>query len=132
MTISWPATLPQPVIDGYGFNPDSRVIKTDMDSGAARVRQRFTAGPTQYKAAWIFTQQQLATFEAWFDLDALSGAAWFTTTVWCGKGLVNVTARIPAGTFAVTKRTGMMWSVSATLEIRDRPILTATELAPYL
>lgn len=132
MTISFPSTLPAPLIDGYGFDPESPLVKTDMDAGPARVRRRFTSRPTQYKAAWIFTQQELATFEAWFDLNAMSGAAWFSTPAWNGKGQVTVTARIPSGTFAVTKRPGLMWGVSASLEIRDRPIMTATELAPYL
>ncbi len=132
MTIAWPSTLPPPMIDGYGFDPASPTVKTDMDAGPGRVRRRFTARPTEYKAAWIFTQQQLATFESWFDLDAMSGAAWFSVVAWNGKGGVSVTARIPSGTFAVTKRPGLMWGVSVSLEIRDRPIMTATELAPYL
>ena len=41
-TISWPARLPLPTYDGYALEPESAVTRTDMESGPARQRRRFT------------------------------------------------------------------------------------------
>lgn len=129
---SWPSTLPAPALTGYQFAPDTTTIKTDMDSGPARVRRRFTSASTQYQATWILNAIQLATFESWFVLDALSGAAWFTVNQWNGLGRGTMTARISSGTYTAALVAPAVWQVTAALEVRDRPIMNSTALAPYL
>ncbi len=132
MTILFPSTLPHAEISGYQFAPDSTTISTDMDSGPPRVRRRYTKANTHYQSSWTFTQQQLATFEAWFVLNANSGAAWFSMPAFNGKGMTTVTARISSGTYTAKLINYKTWQVTAALEVSDRPLLTLAELTPYL
>lgn len=39
--------LPMPLMDGYGFKPISPLLRTEMTSGRARQRRRYTSRPTQ-------------------------------------------------------------------------------------
>ena len=42
---SWPATLPvSPLLDGFIETVPETIIRTDMDQGPAKTRQRTTAG----------------------------------------------------------------------------------------
>lgn len=132
MAVTWPSTLPAPLLSGYQFAPDATTIKTDMDSGPARVRRRYTSGNTPVQATWVFTTLQLAIFEAWFVQQAFSGAAWFSIPLRNGLGRQTVTARIPSGTYTAAMAEGGNWKLSAALEVRDRPLLTPAQLVPYL
>lgn len=132
MTIAWPSTLPSPSLSGYQFTPDATTIKTDMDSGPPRVRRRYTSANTPVQATWVLTELQLAVFEAWFVQQAQSGAAWFLVPLRNGLGRQVVTARIPSGAYTAAIAEGGNWRLSAQLEVRDRPLLTPSQLAPYL
>jgi phage-related minor tail protein len=59
--------LPMPLMDGYGFKPISPLLRTEMTSGRARQRRRYTSTPTQASVKWIFQTDALAqVFEAFF------------------------------------------------------------------
>lgn len=129
---TWPQSLPAPLLASYQFAPEATTIKTDMDSGPARVRRRFTTGVTQYQATWHFTGQQLAIFEAWFVHQAQSGASWFSMPQRNGQGNTNVNARFSTGTYTARALSDKLWEISGQLEVRDRPIMDAATLAGYL
>ena len=132
MTIAWPASLPAPSLGGYQFSPDATTIRTDMDSGPPRVRRRYASANTSVQANWTFDELQMAIFEAWFVQQAQSGAAWFSVSIRNGMGRQTMTARIPSGTYSAEFSGRGIWRVSAQLEVRDRPLLTPAQLAPYL
>ena len=44
--------LPMPLMDGYGFKPISPLLRTEMTSGRAQQRRRYTHTPASVK--WIF------------------------------------------------------------------------------
>jgi hypothetical protein len=46
--------LPMPLMDGYGFKPISPLLRTEMTSGRAQQRRRYTSTPTQASVKWIF------------------------------------------------------------------------------
>lgn len=72
---TWPASLPQkPLVDGYSEEPKSRVLRSQMDAGPPKTRQRFTAGVTDIPVNMTLSIAQLATFEAWFNADIQGGS----------------------------------------------------------
>lgn len=64
---SWPSILPRPLLGGYSLNPADQTLRTDMESGAARVRRRSRARLDLVDVAWKFTDAQMAVFREWFD-----------------------------------------------------------------
>lgn len=132
MSIAWPSSLPVPALSGYQFSADATTIKTDMDSGPPRVRRRYTSANTAVTASWLLNDLQLAIFEAWFVQQVQSGAAWFSVPLRNGLGRQTMTARIPSGTYTAVVADKGRWRLSAQLEVRDRPLMTPAQLAPYL
>ena len=122
---TWPTTLPAPTVDGYGIAPQPTFARTDMDQGPARQRRRFTTGPTQYSVQWVLTEAQLATLESWYRDQAADGAAWFFISLRNGQGLQVVEARFPEP-WKASKLGSRHYQVSATLEVRNRPVATWT------
>ena len=115
--------LPLPLRDGYGFKAVSPLLRTEMQSGRARQRQRFTSVPTMAAVSWIFSDNQALIFEAWFAETLKSGAEWFTCPLKTPEGIRDYTARftdIYQGPTLVGKS---HWRLTAELELRDRPLL---------
>ena len=130
-SINFPTSrLTLPTISGYGIEPQEGVARTDMDSGPARHRRRWTRTPTNFPVVWKFTRYQLAIFEGWYYNDAAEGAAFFNIPLLSGLGLVTHEARF-RGPYKSSPWNGSAdanaewWRISATLEIRDRPVLDA-------
>lgn len=66
-SIDWPSSLPKHVLrDGFGYNPQSGVLRTDMDAGFPKVRRRFTAVVKQYQVTMVMTYQQFKRFEDFY------------------------------------------------------------------
>ncbi len=124
--ISWPKSLPKPTIASYGYSPDDAVLATDLEFGPRRTRQRFTATPTSYTVRWLMTTNQLAVFE-YFHKNVISqGAAYFSVELKQGAGFLPVDARF-IGPFNVTGIKPELYEVTASLQVRDRPLITAEQ-----
>ena len=128
VSISWPAALPAPARAGYKIQPRPALIRSDMEQGSARQRRRSTATMTDVPAAFSLTQWQLLLFESFLEHRAAHGAQWFGIDLVGGVGLVAHEARFK-GEVEIVPLGGGVWSVTGTLEIRERPILTAADLA---
>jgi hypothetical protein len=75
---TWPVSLPTRVLlEGFEATLPSTVIETQMDTGPAKRRRRFTAAVTPYAAMLRITAAQLATFIAFFQTDTAGGALTF-------------------------------------------------------
>lgn len=121
----WPSDLPAPEVDGYQIQPQTPTIRTDMDQGPARQRRRFRSAPTLYQVKWVLTEPQLATFESWYHHVILQGASWFDVSLRNGQGMQTVEARFTAP-WQASMMGGPHYEVSATLEVRNRPIAAWT------
>jgi hypothetical protein len=67
MAIAWPATLPTNVQrDSFSYNPNSGIIRDEMDAGYPKIRRRFTAVTKEMSVSMVMTTEQLTTFETWF------------------------------------------------------------------
>jgi len=77
---TWPATLPQVLlVDGYAESPPNTMLRTEMDAGPAKMRQRYTAAPRPISGAVILdSKAQLNTFAAFFVTDPKGGTLTFT------------------------------------------------------
>lgn len=124
MPIQYPAGLPGPLLDGYALDTVSPLQRTQMDSGRARQRRRFTSVPVIAQVGWTLTRPQAQVFEGWFKWILKDGAEWFEVELNTPMGYKPYICRfteiyngpIP---FAVFE-----YSYTAQLEIKERPTLS--------
>ncbi|MDT8856426.1 hypothetical protein RNZ50_15640 [Paracoccaceae bacterium Fryx2] len=86
----WPDTLPTPSMPGFGLSPVDQARRTDMETGAPRVRRVTFARNDHVDVQFIFTDAEMAAFRAWWgdeawslagDSDSLTGWALTGATV---------------------------------------------------
>lgn len=71
----WPTALPQaPLKDGYSDTAPDQLLRSDMESGPAKVRRRGTAKPHVAACTYVFTDEEATIFED-FALGTLAGGA---------------------------------------------------------
>lgn len=114
---TWPADLPSPYVNGYTVAPEKSFIRTEMDSGPARQRQRFTAVPTMVQAGWRFTPEQMVTFREYFKTDINQGTDWFQMELDIGDGRVTYDVRFTEP-WQAGRMPGGVWDVTAKIEVR--------------
>lgn len=112
---------------GYGIEDDLRTERSELESGSARERRTSTAITTAIQVQWEFTLFQFAKFEAWLVHHARG--QWFNMTYLGGIGLVECEARIQKGKAPAKFQNGARVTVTATIDVRDRPMLSAEDLA---
>lgn len=131
-SVTWPAAIRLPVFAGYAIEPQPDILRSEMAAGAARQRLVSTDSIDDIVVQWEMTAFEHALFEAWLKRVARGGSLWFTIPLISGFGLSPHEARIKGGRVRMGARNGARWTATATLEIRDRPMLTADELDELL
>lgn len=124
MAIEYPTELPLPLREGYGMQHVSPLQRTEMDSGRARQRRRFTSVPTIVSASWLMTNGQAALFENWFKYAAMDGAAWFKCPLQTPSGgIKHYDARF-TDIYSGPELVGTShWRFTAEIELRERETL---------
>lgn len=132
-TIDYPTGLPTPQRSGYEVNHASPLIRTELQSGRARQRRRYTSVPSTATVTFNFTQPQAQVFEGWFRWTLADGTEWFNVTLRTPLGLMPYECRF-ANMYTGPQLVGVdRWQVQATLEIRDRQTLPSSySLLPQL
>lgn len=123
--IAYPEFLPEPQRDGYGFQPVSPMARSELQSGRARQRRRFTSVPTVASVTWLMDDTEAQLFEGWFEHILLSGSLWFQCPLKTPLGMDEHRARfvdIYEGPILVGES---FWRFTAKLELFKRPILDA-------
>jgi hypothetical protein len=65
--IFWPELLPAGFLaEGFSKQPQSNVIRTQMDAGARKARRRYTARTINYTGKQRFDTAELAVFEQFY------------------------------------------------------------------
>lgn len=123
MTIKFPEILPYPTVESYSIRPDEAIIRTDMESGPARQRRRYTQTPSKITVRWIMSPEQFCLFEAWYKYYGKEGAEWFSINLLGGIGLTEQDARFTQQ-FEASLIAGRLWQITSELEIRDRPTIS--------
>ena len=122
---AYPEFLPEPQHDGYGFQPVSPMARSELQSGRARQRRRFTSVPTVASVTWLMDDTEAQLFEGWFEHILLSGSLWFQCPLKTPLGMDEHRARfvdIYEGPILVGES---FWRFTAKLELFKRPILDA-------
>ena len=117
---TFPATLPAPLVNGFAYIPTDAVVRTQMDSGPARQRRRFTQFPTVFQATWRLTQAQLLAFEQFHHTSLSDGQAWFTLSLYTGAGITASTVRFTKP-YQVKLVSNLITDVVCELEAQSRP-----------
>lgn len=135
---SFPSQLPLALQAGYALQHQSPFMRTEMQSGRARQRRMFTSVPSVVSVSWIFeTDGEARLFEGWFrdDLGAKDGENWFGMPLQTPLGTYHYDCRFTEMYRGPTLVGGDMWQISASLEIRERPVVEvdyATILPGYV
>lgn len=127
---SYPSQLPLPTQQGYAIQHAQPFTRTEMQSGRARQRRTFTSVPSSVTVSWFFTTQgECQLFEGWFrdDLGAQDGAAWFDMPLQTPLGIYDYQCRFTEMNQGPALVGFDKWQVSASLEIRERPIIVEGE-----
>lgn len=124
----WPETLPPPRVEGYSLSPRPSLLRTEMETGAARHRLRSLTAHYQVQAEWRFSQDGFAIFDAWWALNTRMGEQWFVLPLAVPLEVQAVEARFLAP-WQAELLPAQRWRVAAQLEIRNLQRLTADELA---
>jgi hypothetical protein len=65
----WPATLPQRVLLGdFTESAEPNVIRTEMETGPAKLRRRYTAEVKVFQASLVLTTAQVALLDTFYDV----------------------------------------------------------------
>lgn len=118
MAAIWPLALPQcPKISGFSEKSPNNLVRSDMDTGPAKVRRRGGAKPWQVSATYILTKAQLSTLQA-FVADTLADGALCFDWPHPVKGNY-VRARLLGGSdsiYEATPSTPDIWTVPLNIE----------------
>ena len=124
--VSWPTQLPMPEQSGYAIQHVNPLQHTTMVSGRARQRRVYTSVPSNVAVQWFLTEQQAQLFEAFFRYAITDGADWFLlplkTPMFTGDYECRFTGIYEGPTLTAFNK----WTVSATIEIKERHTLDST------
>ncbi|MDP3272796.1 hypothetical protein [Limnobacter sp.] len=128
MPIFYPSVLPVPEVQGYGFTPQNNKVRTQFESGPARVRRIHRSPTTNFTVGSKLTREQLAIFEYWWVNEALDGSQWFETTLVNGVGLSTVDARA-VDEYQVQALASEVFQLTWELEVRSKPLMNGNDYA---
>lgn len=81
MAVAWPSTVPDKFDKGsYNYEPQSGVITSEMSTGYAKKRRRFTAISKYHSGSIILKTSEKEDFETWFYSTAGFGTEDFNFT----------------------------------------------------
>jgi hypothetical protein len=81
MTTSWPDTLPaSPLLENFQELLPQTAIRTAMDTGPAKVRQRTTAGVGTLMVTYMLSTAETVALDTFYQTTLAGGAAPFTYT----------------------------------------------------
>ena len=126
--VSWPKQLPLPEQSGYAIQHVSPTQRTQMVSGRARQRRVYTSVPSSVAVQWFLTEQQAQLFEAFFRYAITDGADWFLLPLKTPMFTGDYECRFTGIYEGPTLTTFNKWTISATIEIKERNMITANEL----
>lgn len=88
---TWPVTLPTaPEGNGYQEQAPNTLIRSHMEAGPPKVRQRFTAGVRPFTMTFILTKAQVEILDAFYVNTLLGGSLTVDGLNHPRKGTANV------------------------------------------
>jgi hypothetical protein len=122
MTIFYPSGLPVGLKSGRSYQLVSPLQRSQLESGRARQRRRFTSVPQMASISWLFNDVQGQAFEAWWRDQLIDGSQWFECPLDTPLGYQQLTCRF-TGPYSGPSVVGPdLWAYSAELELRERAV----------
>ena len=122
MTIYDPEGLPRGRHSGRTYQLVSPLLRSEMTSGRAMQRRKFTSVPQAASINWFFTDAEGQAFEAWWREQLVDGAKWFECPLDTPVGYGDYTCRF-TGVYTGPSRIGPdLWGYSGELELRERAV----------
>lgn len=115
---TFPIELPAPLLSGYTVAPAQAFMRSEVETGPARQRQRYSATPAKINCKWIFTAEHMLIFRAFFSDDINKGARWFDIYLNIGAGYAQYQARFSTQYQANLLKSDL-WEISASLEVNN-------------
>ena len=120
--IYYPEGLPLGLQSGRSYQLEDPLQRTQLSSGRARQRRRFTSVPQVARISWLFTDVQGRAFEAWWRDQLVDGTNWFECPLDTPLGYMLYTCRF-TDVYSGPSRAGPnLWTYSAELELRERAV----------
>jgi hypothetical protein len=114
---TWPTTLPQYVQEGaYSETIQDQTIESQMDSGPAKIRRRFTKSIRKFSISLMMTSAQVDTFETFWQSTVKGGSLPFDWVHPRTRASATLRFRNPAPNYTVNGG-GAAIIVGFTLEI---------------
>lgn len=113
-SVNWPSELPTCPETQYSESYKDNVIRSDMDAGMQKMRQRYTRQQRLLSLSYLLTDSQLSTFSTFFN--NIKGGSLpfnFTDPVGGGAIVVRLTKAVNGPTY-VTKN---LWRVQFEAEV---------------
>lgn len=125
MSETWPLGLTyQPSRDDFDFDPHEPNLRTDMEAGPARERARFSRSPATFRLTWLWDLDEFELFKGWYRFNLGNGLKWFTVPLFTGAEYQPTEVKF-IGPYRPKLRGSMTWAVSATLQVRQLPTISA-------
>lgn len=113
---TWPEFMPTPNQQNYSETPQNQILRSEMETGPAKTRRRFTAASRTIPVQYEIPKGRVPDFEAFFDQDIAAGALSFS---WphprTGQ---TVMAKILPPYRLVPLSGGEWWQLSLTIEVQ--------------
>ncbi len=78
---TWPGSLPAlPLLRGWQETAPDTIIRSTVDNGPAKLRQRFTAGVRPFQFGLLLTAAQVATLDTFYVTTLAGGSLPFDWT----------------------------------------------------
>lgn len=123
-SINYPSCLPMPQADGHSYQHASPFVRTDMATGRAKQRRRFSSVPTTASFTFLMSNNEFAAFEAWFRDQLNDGANWFNMNAYTPLGPnTPVVCRFMEMYSAFSAFGTTHWEFSVKLEFFERPLV---------
>ena len=123
---TYPAQLPFPQEQGFGFDRGKTFSRTEMESGSKRQRKRFTSVPDMVNQSWLMSNDEFKLFEAWYD--EYADSTWVKMPISSGEGLELAVECRFTSPYKAKKINHQRWQIAATLECRNRTKLDKNSL----
>lgn len=106
-------------VEGYAEEADHGVLRTEMDSGIAKQRARWSM-PIVTRSATIIvlSDADKEAFDEWVDDELMGGAGWFDFKVPRSSRIVQ--ARIVGGKYQWGAPQGVVWKATCEIETLGR------------
>ena len=115
----WPLALPQrPLRNGYSDSAPNNLLRSDMETGPAKVRRRGNARPHNAQVTYIMSNEQAEVFEEFATVTLAEGSIAFDW--WHPRLKKYVRARLLTGENGLFTRTyysdSLAWQYDLTIE----------------